>query len=47
MASTPKGVGNKFHELVSKAEEGRNDFALEKAFGLISLAEQKLGKMLN
>lgn len=32
VASTPKGVGNKFHELVSKAEEGRNDFALEKAF---------------
>lgn len=31
VASTPKGVGNKFHDLVSKAEQHKNDFKVEKA----------------
>lgn len=31
VASTPKGVGNKFHDLVSKSEQGKNDFKVEKA----------------
>lgn len=32
VASTPKGIGNKFHDLVSKAEQDKNDFKVEKAF---------------
>lgn len=31
VASTPKGVGNKFHALVKDAEEDKNDFRVEKA----------------
>jgi Terminase large subunit, T4likevirus-type, N-terminal/Terminase RNaseH-like domain len=31
VASTPKGIGNKFYDLVSKAEKGENDFKVEKA----------------
>lgn len=31
VASTPKGVGNKFHELVSDAKMKKNDFAWEEA----------------
>lgn len=31
VCSTPKGVGNKFHELVSNAESGKNDFNVAKA----------------
>lgn len=31
VASTPKGIGNKFYELVRNSEKGKNDFALEKA----------------
>lgn len=30
IASTPNGVGNLFHKLVSQAEKGENDFKLEK-----------------
>lgn len=32
VASTPKGKVGKFYELVSKAEESRNDFAIQKAY---------------
>lgn len=32
VASTPKGIGNKFHELVTNAEQGLNDFSVEKAY---------------
>lgn len=31
VASTPKGVGNKFHELVSDARAGKNDFVVREA----------------
>ena len=31
VASTPKGVGNKFHSLVKNAQEGNNDFKIENA----------------
>lgn len=32
IASTPKGIGNKFHELVRNSEQGKNDFHVEKAY---------------
>lgn len=31
VSSTPKGVGNKFHELVSKSKQNKNDFKVEEA----------------